>query len=212
MISSVNSLSSSSLSLLFGVGRATETKEAGPGAGKPLKEATGYTADVLKAGNAIGKIIEIVAGMKQSDTLFTMEGATRIDGSDGGYRLTKTGTGTTASDAEFKQTHIDLQRQLAVGTGPEAERARAYVRAREDGTFQEIDLSAHGVSTVMTQTEYYAADGTQIGWSGNWKVTGLDEFLDANTYAAEDGTLRDKATGKYASVGMNGTKYTYEIY
>jgi hypothetical protein len=64
----------------------------------------------------------------------------------------------------------------------------------------------------MTQTNHYYVDGRDKGEKGSYTVTGLDEFLAANTYAGEDGTLRDKATGKFASINQNGTAYSYLIF
>lgn len=217
MISSINNISSNSVALLFGttpVKPGADTNSLGNGI---LGQTTGNTDDVFKASNAIGKIIEIVAGMKSDDAnrsigVFTMDGATRVDGENGEYSLTKTGTGTVVSDEQMKEFTLEGKRKQAEGTGPRAEAARAYLKAAAEGTVEEIDLSAHGVSATMTQTNYYYADGTDKGESGSTTVDGLDEFLAAHTYEAEDGTLRDKATGKYASINANGTAYSYIIY
>ena len=212
MISSVNSLSSSSISLLFGTRSTTGTTPTGSPGERLLTQATGNTDLVLKAGNAIGNIIEIAARIKQSDALFTMEGAKRIDGFDGEYSLTKTGTGTVVSNEQLWQNGIDIARQQARGTGVDAERSKALLKAIADGSLEEIDLSAHGVSATMTQTNYYYADGRDKGVTGSWAVTGLSEFLKANTYEGEDGALRDRATGKYAAINQNGTQFSYIVF
>lgn len=68
MISSVNSLSSNSISLLFGNSAATRPGQSGSRAEQVFNAPTGKTDDLFKAGNAIGKIIEIVAGMNAADT------------------------------------------------------------------------------------------------------------------------------------------------
>jgi len=214
MISSINSLSSNSISILFGTSGATQTTPVETAATKVLDQATGNTDDVFKAGNAIGKIIEIVAGMKAADAkssagMFTMEGAVRVDGADGEYSLTKTGTGKVVTDEQMREFALDGKRKQAEGTGPVADKARAYLKAASEGTIQEIDLSAHGVSATMTQTNSYYADGRDKGETGSYSVTGLDEFLKENTYAGEDGMMRDKATGKYATINQNGTAFSY---
>ncbi|MCY6381337.1 hypothetical protein [Hoeflea prorocentri] len=43
-------------------------------------------------------------------------------------------------------------------------------------------------------------------------MTGPDEFIEAHIYVDEDGMTRDKATGKYAGTGQNGTHFTYVVY
>jgi len=217
MISSINNISSNSVALLFGttpVKTGADTSSSGiiaPG------QTTGNTDDVFKAGNAIGKIIEIVAGMKSDDAsrsfgVFTMDGATRVEGKNGEYSLTKTGTGTVVSDEQMKKFALEIKQKQAEGTGPRAEAARAYLKAAAEGSIEEIDLSAHGVSATLTQTNYFYADGTPKGESGSSTVEGLEEFLAAHSYMAEDGTRRDNATGKYAGINANGTAYSYIIY
>lgn len=216
MVASISSLSANAIPLLFGPTATSATSSAGP-TNTLLSEPSGNTDDVFKAGNAIGKIIEIVAGMKSAESAasipsFTMDGAVRDDGEDGEYSLTKTGTGTVASDEQVFQDGLAAKRMRAQGTGPDAESARAYLKAAADGTISETDLSAYGVSSTMTRTTTYYSDGNEKGTKETWKTTGLDEFLSANTYVADDGILRDKATDKYASINQNGTKFTYITY
>ena len=210
MISSVNSLSSSSISVLFGTSSAAATGDAST-AEKVLNAVTGNTDDVFKAGNAIGKIIEIVAGMKSSDELFTMDGATRTDNSDGSYSLTKTGTGQFFSDADFEKKTLEKAREQAAGTGPKADRARAYLDAVAKGTVETYDMSTMGVTSVMTQTNSYNADGSDRGVSGSWDTKGMDQFL-AKYVDIKDDMMFDKATGKYASISQNGTEFTYSVW
>ncbi|MGE7065295.1 hypothetical protein ACQKI5_27520 [Agrobacterium tumefaciens] len=216
MVASINSMSASAIPLLFGPAPTAAMSPAGS-AQTLLGEPSGNTDDVFKAGNAIGKIIEIVAGMNASVSaaslkMFTMDGAVRVDGADGEYSLTKTGTGTVDSYEKHVQDALAFERMQAQGTGPAAERAKAYLKATAEGTIVETDLSAHGVSSTMTQTNYYYADGREKGSKETWNTTGLKEFLAANTYEGEDGTLRDKATGKYAAMNQDGTKFTYIVY
>lgn len=208
----ISSLSAKSTSSLNGTNSTMAASVEPTGAVKLFKDATGNTDDVFKAGSVIGKIIDIVAGLKQPDQMFSMDGATRIDGSGGEYSLTKTGTGTVVSDAELQKRDMDLVRDQAAGTGPEAERAQAYLKALSNGTMHKTDMSSNGVSATMTQTNSYYADGRQKGGSDSFQVKGLDEFLAANTYVANDGTLRDKTTGKYAGVEQSGTRFSYLVY
>ncbi|MFK4260036.1 hypothetical protein [Agrobacterium tumefaciens] len=216
MVASINSLSASAIPLLFGQTATTATSSAGS-VKTLLGEASGNTDDVFKAGNAIGKIIEIVAGMNAAENaasvkMFTMDGAARVDGDDGEYNLTKTGTGIVGSDEQQFQDGLAVKRWRAQGTGPDAENAKAYLKAAAEGTIVETDLSAHGVSSTMTRTTSYYADGREKGTKETWNTTGLKEFLAANTFEGDDGMLRDKATGKYASMSQNGTKFTYLVY
>src|SRR5262245_60943230 len=85
MISSVNSLFSNSISLLFGTRSTSGATQTGSAGERELNQATGHPDIALKAGNAIGKLIAIAAGMKQSDTMFTRERAGRVDALDGEY-------------------------------------------------------------------------------------------------------------------------------
>jgi hypothetical protein len=217
MISSINNLSSNSIALLFGSTAVKPDADTNSSGTVPPGQTTGNTDDVFKAGHAIGKIIEIVAGMKSDDAnrsigVFTMDGATRVDGVNGEYTLTKTGTGKVVSDEQMREFAIEIKQKQASGTGPRAEEARAYLKAAAEGTIVEIDLSAHGVSATLTQTNYFYADGSPKGESGSSTLKGLEEFLAANSYIAEDGTRRDNATGKYASFNANGTSYSYIVF
>jgi hypothetical protein len=210
MISGVSSLSTNAISLLFDTGSATETLTEST-ASTAVGEATGNTDDVFKAGNAIGKIIEIVAGMNQSDALFTMEGALRTENADGSYMLTKTGTGLAVSEAELFESGLKAFRKAAAGTGPEAEQARAYLKAVEEGTIERYDMAQFGVTSIMTQTNFYNADGSDRGVSGSWDTKGMEEFLEQYV-EIRDGMKFDKATGKYAAISQNGTKFTYSVW
>jgi hypothetical protein len=206
MISGVSSLSTNAISLLFDTGSATDAA-----ASTAVGEATGNTDDVFKAGNAIGKIIEIVAGMNQSDALFTMEGALRTDNADGSYMLTKTGTGLAVSEAEFFQNGLEKTRERAQGTGPRAERARAYLKAVEEGTIERYDMAKFGVTSTMTQTNFYNADGSDRGQTNSWDTRGMEEFIEKYVEIRDD-MMFDKATGKYAVISQNGTKFTYSVW
>ena len=245
MITGAGSLSANTVQLLFGNNNAANTTETGTAATLP-GAITVQPENASRAGAAIGKIIEIVAGMNQadrssiteaakragvavgekamagtgkaeaganaSDRLFTMDGAKRIGGFNGEYRLVKTGTGKGVSDEQFRENDLNNARKLAAGTGLKAEEAKAYLDAVEKGTVERIDLSTKGVSSTETRTMYYYADGTQKGISGYWTTTGLNDFLEANTVAGEDGLMRDKATGKYAGIEKNGTHYNYVVW
>lgn len=208
MLSSLNSFPTSSISLLFGASSTSATTPvlAGP---QLLSEATGYTDDVLKTGNAIGNIIAIVAGMKSSESVgaFTMDGAQRTDNADGSYSLTKTGKGTVSSEQEAMKFIIER----AQGTGADAERMRSYLAAMKDGTLQEFDMSTMGVTSTMTQTSYYDADGRNSGTKGSYDTKGFAEFMEQYV-VVKDGQTYDKATGKNATVSQNGTKFTYSVW
>ena len=244
MITGAGSLSANTVQLLFGNNKAANTTETGAAATLP-GAITVQPENASRAGAAIGKIIEIVAGMNKADNLsttntarpapavqqdpvsgaqageagakpddglFTMEGAKRIDGANGEYRLVKTGTGKFTSREGPSEATLERARERAAGVGPKAERARAYLDALENGTIERVDLSTKGVTSTYTQTMYYYADGTQKGVTGSWTTTGLDEFREAHMYTDEDGISRDKATGKYAVTTQNGTHFSYVTY
>ncbi|WP_327212749.1 hypothetical protein U8Q06_34930 (plasmid) [Rhizobium beringeri] len=214
MVSSVSLFSSSQVLTLLGAGNTSSANAAvAPSTSqKLLAAATGNTDDVLKAGNAIGKIIEIVAGMNQSDQVFDMVGAERVYNDEGGFTETKTGQGTFGGDAAAQASALDYFREQANGTGPEADRAKAYLDAYDKGTIRKYDMSSMGVTSTATITKSYYADGTQSGEGGSFQTVGMAEFLKQYTTVGDDGLLRDKATGKYAGIEQNGTKFTYSVY
>jgi hypothetical protein len=210
MIPPVNSLPSSSVLSLFrasGSSAVTDTS----GAGKLLNNVTGNTDDALKTGNAVGTIIRLVSDQKQSDTLFQMVNAQKAYAANGDYSETATGTGTVITDAQMEQNSHASATELASGTGPQADRAKAYLDALAKGTIQQTDMSNMGVTATMTQTNSYYADGRDKGESGSYSVKGMDQFV-AKFIDVKDGIMTDKATGKYASISQNGTKFTYNVW
>jgi hypothetical protein len=211
MISPVNSLSSSSILSLFGVSGSSAVADTS-GAGKLLNNVTGNTDDALKTGNAVGTIIQLVSDQKQSDTLFQMVNAQKAYAANGDYSETATGTGTVITDAQMEQNSLASATELASGTGPQADRAKAYLDALAKGTIQQTDLSTMSVTATMTQTNSYYADGRDKGESGSYNINGLDQFLQKYTTVGDDGLTRDKATGKYATVSQNGTKFSYIVW
>lgn len=215
MISSVNLLSSSTISLLFS---ATPSKSEGAktSAANSSFQATGNTDNVFKAAKAIGKIIEIVAGMGGSEPapsygMFTMEGAHRTENADGTYTLTKTGTGKGVSDDHYAAKAMASWKEKAAGVGPNAEWARAYLDALEMGTIAIYDMSKMGVTSTMTERQTFYADGSMRGSSTSWNTQGMDAFLERYT-EIRDGVMYDKATGGHASISQNGTVFTYSVW
>jgi len=210
MLSGINALSANSVSLLFGAGTTSAAAPA-TSAEKILSEVTGHTDDVFKAGNAIGKIIEIASGMKSSEGMFTMDGATRTENSDGGYSLTKTGTGRAVAEGTYEDRAIANLQKQAAGTGAKADWARSYLDAMKSGTIKEYDMSSMGVTSTMTQTDSYHADGSSRGSSNSWDTKGMDQFL-ATYVDIKDGVMYDKATGQHSSISQNGTVLTYSVW
>lgn len=111
MISPVNSLSSSPILSLFGISSSPASNTSG--AEKLLNNVTGNTDDALKTGNALGTIIELVSGQKQSDTLFQMINAQKAYSANGDYSETATGTGTVGSDEAAQKMALDYVREEA---------------------------------------------------------------------------------------------------
>lgn len=210
MFSPVSSLSASSIAVLFRSqgGVAEVPASANPGA----TTATGYTDDVFKAGDAIGKIIEIASSMSSSIGMFTMDGAVRTDNADGTYSYTKVGEGRTISESDYARRDLEATMEKAREPGIEGVRARAYLEAINQGTLQTIDLSRRGVTSTLTRTVMYNQDGSERGSVDRFDTRGLDEFLEANTYVDETGTLRDRESGKYAGIRQNGTVFHYLIF
>lgn len=214
-MTSVASLNASSISLLFSVNRQSQGAEASVGPITPdVPNATGFTDDLFKAGNAIGNIIAIVSKMNSASSLgmFTMEGATRTDMADGGYSLTKTGVGLVDPALNELEITVKNAKQDASGTGVEAERAKAYLKAVKAGTVEHYDMASLGVSATMTRTDSFYADGSQRGTAFSFKVLGMDDFIKNNTVVGEDAMSRDRATGKYWSISQNGTQFTYNVW
>lgn len=216
MLAGIGSISNSAVSLLFSHTSSILVQKPLDTA-KLLDPAPGHTDDVMKAGNAIGKIIEIVAGMKASSAvddshMFSMEGATRTDNANGGYTLVKTGIGAVVTEDELIRRGVEMTQRHAVGIGPAADKARAYIKAVADGTLTVTNLDQYGVKVKMTETVYYYADGRERGGTGSYQVTGLDEFKSQYTFIGEDGYMRDLATGKYSSFNQNGTVFSYNVF
>ncbi|MFS8050668.1 hypothetical protein [Rhizobium sp. BR 314] len=211
MLTPVNSFSSTAaLSILVASNPAATSASQSANQKSGVLPATGNTDDVFKAGNAIGKIIEIVAGLnKNNSSQFTMDGAQRTDSGGGVYTETKTGQGTVGSDVDSDAHALQEATAAAAGTGPQADEARAYLKAAANGTIQKTDMSAMGVTSTMTRKVSYYADGRERGSSISWNTQGLDAFLQNYTTKGDDGLLHDKATGKYAGIAQNGTQFTY---
>lgn len=216
MISSVNALSTSSISLLFGTSDADASTQTSAGAAMSGSQPSGNSDDVFKAGNAIGKIIEIVTGMKTAEAdasagFFTMEGAIRTEGMDGSYSLTKTGTGKAGPDNLYLDRAMASLKEKAAGSGARAEWARTFLDAMKHGTISKYDMSSMGVTSSMTERQTFNPDGSMSGSSNRWDTRGMDTFLEQYV-EIRDGAMYDRATGKHASISQNGTVFTYLIW
>ena len=213
MLSAVNSFSSATaLTLLSAASQAAAPGTQSTNSKSGLPAVTGNTDDIFKAGNAIGKIVEIVAGMNKNNSPFTMDGAQRTDNAGGGYTETKAGQGTFGSDADSDAQALRDAEAAAVGTGPQADDARAYLKAAANGTIQKTDMSTMGVTSTMTIKKSYYADGSERGSTYSWNTQGMSDFIKKFTVTGDDGLLHDKATGKYAGISQSGTKFTYLVY
>lgn len=215
MISSVNSLSSSAISLLFSA-TPLQSEAANTSAVNSSAQATGNTDDVFKAANAIGKIIEIAAKLggaeaTSSSDMFTMEGAVRTENANGTYTLTKTGTGKGVPDDHYASRALASLKERAAESGPRADWARTYLAALEKGTVVIHDMSEMGVTSTMTERQTVNADGSMRGSSTSWNTQGMDAFLERYTEIKE-GVMYDKATGGHASISQNGTVFTYSVW
>lgn len=130
MISSVNSLATHAVTVLTGQRRATIPVE--PVAPiKIVKRRGGHTDDVFKAGNAIGSMIAIAAGIERPTGPVATGDAKTSD--DIGMDMTaiQTGNADSLSNAELEARGMEAIRQHAAGIGPRAEWARAYLEAQE---------------------------------------------------------------------------------
>lgn len=211
MVSSINSISASSVSLLFGTGNGAATVPASS-AVKLLRDATGHTDDMMRTGHAIGTIIALASEHDKKSTLFQMTNAVREYAANGEYTETATGEGTFSSDEQMALNTAMNAQEEAKGSGPNAVRARAYLKALEDGTLQSYDMSDMGVTSTLTKTMMYYADGRVRGEAGTFDTKGKDKFIENHITIDTDGMMRDKATGKYAGIQQNGTEFTYLVY
>lgn len=211
MVSGINSISATSVSMLFGTAGAATTNSTS-GALKLLKDVSGNSDDVMKTGDTIGTIIALASQQEKEATLFQMQDAQRQYAANGDYSETATGQGTVVSDSDMVESALANMQSEAAGTGPQAERARAYLRAFNEGSIQSSDLSEKAVTSTYTKTRQYYSDGTAKGEMGSYNTRGLDAFLSANTTVDDTGILRDKATGKYAGIEQNGTQFKYIVY
>ncbi|WP_280171561.1 hypothetical protein [Agrobacterium pusense] len=215
MVSSINFLSTSTISALFGPLRLEPTAAAATPANSSDKAVTGYTDDIFKAGDAIGNIIAIVAGMKdnkgaRTDTAFSMEGAVKTDTWDGGYYLRKTGTGM--SDAVVSDPWgLEDAKSRAQGSGAAAEEAKAYIKAVETNTIEQYDMGHFGVTSTMTVWERHDADDRQSSGGGSFSIKGMDQFY-KDCIDMSSGAAIFKPTGQYAGVGQNGTVITLSLW
>lgn len=204
-MTSISALSRRSISPLFNSSSTQGADATAVSQTQPVA-ATGHTDDALKTGDAVGKIIEIVSGMSESDTLFDMKNAQRTYAANGGYSETLTGTGTVVSDEKIDQDTTKQMQETASGIGPAADWAKAYLDADARGQVQKTDMSTMGVTSTMTETNYYYADGSQKGGPGSWNTQGMGQFLQKNV-TIKDGVMYDKSDN-YATMDMNGTKFT----
>lgn len=130
MISSVNTLATNAVTVLTGQKRATVPVEPVAPV-KTVKKRTGHTDDVFKAGNVIGSMIAIAAGMQQSGHSVATADADGIDDTGSDTAPMQTGNLKGRSSAELGERSMEALRQHAAGTGPRAEWARAYLEAEE---------------------------------------------------------------------------------
>lgn len=130
MISSVNSLATNAVTVLTGQRRAMVPVE--PVAPiKVVKRRTGHTDDVFKAGNAIGSMIAIAAGLAQLSHRVGTGEAESIDHTGKDTTAMPSGSGEVRSNAGRQEQNIETLRQQAAGIGPRAEWARAYLEGQE---------------------------------------------------------------------------------
>ncbi|THV19848.1 hypothetical protein [Peteryoungia ipomoeae] len=231
MIASTSGISSSSVAMLFGTSGASST-DSSSAATTILSIATGHTDDVFKAGNAIGKIIEITQRMKQdaeaagekveveeiklpNDTgrslsefdgdsqWFALNGTfTKTQYGNGESTETFAGVGQVMTDAAYRQSTIDGLKQ-----DQSTLRNKTMLAAFQNGTIQETDISELGFSEGMTMTLNRYSDG-HAEVNVQFDNSGAQQFREQHT-ESRDGVLYDKETGKFAAIGQNGSKFIY---
>jgi hypothetical protein len=206
MLSGTNGISSKAISLLFGPSKGMAVTPTNA-AQKLLNDTTGNIDDVMRTGGAIGTIIALASQQDRKDTLLELANAERVYTANGEYSQTFTGQATVVSDAEMYAQAVER----AKGTDAVAVRTRAYLSAMADGSLQTFDMTKMGVTSTMAQTNSYHADGTDKGSKTSYDTRGMDQFL-ATYVEIKDGLMYDKATGKNASIGQNGTQFTYSVW
>ncbi|MFK4259917.1 hypothetical protein [Agrobacterium tumefaciens] len=236
MITSITNISSSSVALLFGASKAASTTSAST-ASKLLADATGHTDDALKTGNAIGNIIEIASRMKQ-DAASTEKRVevkdidVQVDISngqdsilnefDGGqplYEVKGTFTKTYHGNGERTETFVgsfmattdDAHRQRTIEVLKNDQstlRNRTWLAAYQNGAVQETDIADLGFKAEAVRTTDYYSDGSARHHVALDSKSVVHEFL--NTYTEiRDGVMYDKASGRFAAIEQNGSKFTY---
>ena len=214
MVSGVSQLSTSTISVLFSPVRTEQGQESLSPGTSVAGGVDGYMDAVFKAGDAVGNIIAIAAGMKdqdgtRSETAFSMDGAIQTDFPDGGYELRKTGTGT--SDAVSTDPWgLSGARIRAQGSGAAAESAKSYIKAVENGSIEQHDMRQFGVTSTMTQWEKHDAQGG-VSTGASFAISGMDQFY-KDYIDTSSGAAIFKPTGQYVGIGQNGTVITLSLW
>ncbi|TWC75764.1 hypothetical protein FB593_1283 [Rhizobium sp. SJZ105] len=233
MVSSVSNISTSSVALLFGTSGAASTGSSSA-ASKILADATGHTDDVFKAGNAIGNIIEIASRMKQDaagaggkkvevEVIDLANDQGRIlnefDGGQPLHEVKGTYTRTDHGNGERTETFVGnfkvntdeghRQRTIDVLKGDQSTlRNRTMLAAYENGTIEETDFADLGFKTEAVRTTEYYSDGSAHHHVALDSKSAVRQVFEQYT-EMRDGVMYDKATGKFAAIDQNGSKFTY---
>ncbi|CDZ56115.1 hypothetical protein [Neorhizobium galegae] len=132
---------------------------------------------------------------------------TKHKDADGNVRETFTGVAAGYNDEDWQEFWLEtMESALERGVDPASlDDTRAFATALKDGIVEKYDMAKMGVNSWM---EAYSGPS---GSGAIYKVEGMQAFLEKNT-ETRDGVMYDKASGKHATWGVSGSKYSYFVW
>ncbi|MCQ1573051.1 hypothetical protein NFO65_20205 [Neorhizobium galegae] len=140
--------------------------------------------------------------------LYDAEGTyTKHTDAEGNVRETFTGVAAGYNDEDWQEFWLEtMESALERGVDPASlDDTRAFATALKDGIVEKYDMAKMGVNSWM---EAYSGPS---GSGAIYKVEGMQAFLEKNT-ETRDGVMYDKASGKHATWGVSGSKYSYFVW
>lgn len=158
-----------------------------------------------------GSVTETFTGWASqiaSMNFYDAEGTyTKHKDAEGNVRETFNGTAGGYNDEDWQQFWLEqMEANLERGVDPAfVDNARSFTTALQNGTVEKYNMAEMGVTSSM---EAYS---DRFGSGAIFKVEGMDAFLEKYT-ETRDGVMYDKASGKRATWGASGSKYTYFVW
>ncbi|UIK06763.1 hypothetical protein [Neorhizobium galegae] len=132
---------------------------------------------------------------------------TKHKDAEGNVRETFTGIAAGYNDADWQQFWLEtMESALERGVDPASlDDTLSFATALKNGAVEKYDMATMGVTSSM---EAYS---DRFGTGAIFKVEGMDAFLEKYT-ETRDGVMYDKASGKQATWGVSGSKYSYFVW